>query len=59
MADVIQLQPKQKKEPLFWGHNCANFLFKLRDDGRIVCDKCNHEIGYWTLNGYDYPERPL
>jgi hypothetical protein len=37
------------REKLCYCHPCVNFLFKLQDDGMIICDKCGLEVGYWQL----------
>ncbi len=52
MPKIIPLHKPapEPKEHLCLGHDCANFLYKLRDDGRIICDKCKAEIGWWTLD---------
>ena len=59
MADVIEFKQKPVKDPRYWGHICMCFLFSLRDDGVIVCEKCENEIGYWIQDANGNPQKPL
>ena len=50
MPKIIPFIPPQKepeRELLCFCHECVNFLFKLREDNKIVCDKCGAVVGEW------------
>ena len=56
MPKVIPLIRKPKPEPLFYFHPCASADFRLRDDGEIICAKCDKVIRWidgigWADNG--------